>query len=78
MAHLPKIIVDVTSAFPAWKKAMDCHASQMATRNYLDLQVARARALGLEIGAEYAMAVWANDPIRLDALTDLNGSGRVF
>jgi len=40
--------------------------------------VTRARALGLEIGVEYAMAVRANDPIRLDGLTDLPGSGRRF
>lgn len=78
VAHLPKIVVDISSVVATWKKAMACHASQMATRNYLDLQVARARALGLEIGAEYAMAVWAGDPIRLDALTDLRGSSRRF
>jgi LmbE family N-acetylglucosaminyl deacetylase len=78
LAHLPKIIVDVSPALPAWKKATECHASQMATRNYLDLQLARSRALGLEIGVEYAMAVWANDPIRLEALSDLKGSGRRF
>ena len=76
VAHLPKIIVDVSSAFDAWKKAMDCHASQMATRNYVDLVLARSRALGIEIGVEHAMAVWANDPIRLDALTDLRASAR--
>lgn len=77
-AGLPWILVDISQVAPAWRRAMECHASQMATRNYLDLQMARARVLGLEIGAEYAMAVRANDPIRLDALTDLRGSGRRF
>ncbi len=75
---LPWIIVDVSDVLPAWRRAMECHASQTATRNYVELQVARARALGLEIGAEHAMAVRANDPIRLDGLTDLRGSGRRF
>ena len=77
-AGLPWILVDISEAVPAWRRAMECHASQMATRNYLDLQLARARVLGLEIGAEHAMAVRPNDPIRLDALTDLRGSGRRF
>lgn len=72
------IVVDISEVLPAWRKAMDCHASQMVTRNYAELQVARARALGLEVGAEYAMAVRANDPIHLDGLTDLTGSGRRF
>jgi LmbE family N-acetylglucosaminyl deacetylase len=75
---LPCIIVDVSDVAVTWRKAMECHATQMATRNYLDLQLARARALGLEIGVEHAMAVRANDPIRLDGLTDLRGSGRRF
>ena len=75
---LPWILVDVSDVLATWRRAMECHASQMATRNYVDLQLARARALGLEIGAEHAMAVRPNDPIRLDALTDLRGSGRRF
>ena len=72
------IVVDISEVLPAWRKAMECHASQMATRNYAELQVARARALGLEIGAEYAMAVRSNDPIRLGGLTDLSATGRRF
>lgn len=78
VTHLPKIIVDVSSALEAWKTAMECHVSQRATRNYIDLVLARSRALGLEIGVEHAMAVFANEPIRLDALTDLRLSSRLF
>lgn len=78
VAHLGKIVVDVTPALAAWKKAMQCHASQMATRNYLDLVLARSRALGAAIGVEHAQAVWANDPIRIGALSDLGGSSRRF
>ena len=75
---LARLIVDVTEAFGAWKEAMQCHASQMKTRDYVELLVARARVLGAQVGVEYAMAVWANDPIRLQALTDLRESGRRF
>ncbi len=77
-AGLARVIVDVSDVFEAWKAAMECHASQMRTRNYVDLQVARSRVLGAEIGVAHAMAVWANDAIRVDALTDLHGSARRF
>ncbi|HZN02469.1 MAG TPA: hypothetical protein VFD06_02665, partial [Candidatus Polarisedimenticolia bacterium] len=73
-----RLLVDVSDAFEAWKEAMRCHASQMKTRDYVDLLVARARVLGAQVGVEHAMAVWANDPIRLAALTDLRDSGRRF
>jgi len=78
MPGLAKIIVDISGVFATWKAAMECHASQMKTRHYTDLQVARSRVLGAEIGVEHAMAVWANDPIRLETLTDLALSGRRF
>jgi bacillithiol biosynthesis deacetylase BshB1 len=78
LAHLARIIVDVSDVFETWRAAMECHASQMKTRDYVELQVAKARVLGAEIGAAYAMAVRANDALRLEALSDLRGSGRRF
>lgn len=78
LASLARVIVDVSDVFETWKAAMECHRSQLATRNYVELQVTRARLLGEEIGVSHAMALWANDPIRLDGITDLQGSGRRF
>ncbi len=78
LAGMAKVIVDISGVFETWKAAMECHKSQMETRNYVDLQVARARLLGAEIGVPAAMAVWANDPIRLEGLTDLEKSGRRY
>ena len=75
---LAKIVIDISGVFATWKAAMVCHASQMATRDYVGLLIARARLLGAEIGVEHAMAVWANDPIRIEGLTDLAVSGRRF
>jgi LmbE family N-acetylglucosaminyl deacetylase len=75
---LGKLIVDISDVFETWKAAMECHESQMQTRNYIDLQVARARVLGAEIGVAHAMALWSNDPIRLEGITDLQGTGRRF
>jgi bacillithiol biosynthesis deacetylase BshB1 len=75
---LARVVVDVSDAFETWKAAMECHRSQQATRDYVGLQVARARLLGAEIGVAHAMAVWAGDPIRLERLSDLQGSARRF
>jgi LmbE family N-acetylglucosaminyl deacetylase len=77
-AGMSRVIVDVSAAFAAWMAAMESHASQMKTRNYVELQVARARVLGAEIGVLHAMSVWANDAIRVEGLTDLPGSARRF
>jgi bacillithiol biosynthesis deacetylase BshB1 len=75
---LARLVIDVSSAFDAWTEAMQCHASQMATRDYVAMLQARARLLGTQVGVGHAMAVWANDPVRLSGLSDLRGSGRRF
>lgn len=72
------LLVDVTGVFDTWKAAMECHRSQLKTRDYVDLQVARARVLGAQIGVASAMALRPNDPIRLEGITDLRGTGRRF
>jgi len=75
---LAKVIIDISGIVETWKSAMACHRSQMGTRDYIGLQLARAQALGAEIGVSHAMALWANDPIRLEGITDLPGTGRRF
>jgi bacillithiol biosynthesis deacetylase BshB1 len=75
---LARLVVDVSGAFATWTKAMRCHASQMETRDYVEMLTARARLLGAQVGVGHAMAVWANDPVRLAGLSDLRGSGRRF
>ncbi len=61
-----------------WQDAMQAHASQMQTRDYVSLQVARAQQTGLICGAEYAIALYPNDPLVFGALADLRGSSREF
>ena len=75
---LARLVIDVSGAFAAWTEAMRCHVSQMQTRDYVEMLTARARLLGTQVGVEHAMAVWANDPVRLSGLGDLVGSGRRF
>jgi hypothetical protein len=61
-----------------WEAAMLLHASQLQSRNYVDLRMSAARNLGLSIGVEYAAGLYVNDPIRVGALSDLTLSSRHF
>jgi LmbE family N-acetylglucosaminyl deacetylase len=74
----PDIVIDVTGVHALWEEAMRCHKTQVSSRAYIDLINARARSLGAAIGAGYAVGLWSNDPIRLNALSDLNLSSRNF
>jgi len=69
-----RIVVDVSApeVVAAWTAAMNAHASQLRTRNYVELQLARARVLGLRAGVEHAQALFpASAPLvaGLDGLT---------
>ncbi len=74
----PDLVLDISSVADDWIKAMECHASQMRTRGYVDQRIAAARHLGLSLGVTHAAGLYANDPIRLDALSDLSLSSRHF
>ena len=54
------------------------HESQIKNKSYVDLQKAAARLLGLTIGTEYAAGLFANDPVRLENLSDVTLSSRNF
>lgn len=74
------ILIDVSrpEIVTAWTAAMSAHASQMKTRNYADLQLARARVLGLDAGVAHAQALWPNDPLVFVSLTPLARGTRHF
>ncbi len=74
----PDILIDVSREHSQWAKAMSFHKSQMKTVNYLNMVESRARALGASIGAEYALGLWVNDPIRVEKITDINTSPRRY
>ena len=77
-AGIPAVLISISApkVFDAWKASMEAHASQLRTRNYVDLQVARARVLGLGAGVEYAQALYPSDPIILGSLAPLARSAR--
>jgi LmbE family N-acetylglucosaminyl deacetylase len=74
----PHLVIDVTAVYDRWVQAIDCHQSQMATRNYRELVTSRARAVGAAIGSGYAIALWTNEPLRVASLADLTLSARYF
>ncbi len=76
----PSALIDVSDAavIRAWSDAMNAHASQQKTRNYTELQLTRARLLGLRAGCEHAIPLWANDPLVIDSLAALGHSARRF
>ncbi len=48
------IIVDVSGFQEAWIDLMNCHESQTSNQRYVELQIARATALGIENGCDLA------------------------
>jgi bacillithiol biosynthesis deacetylase BshB1 len=74
----PDIVIDISDVASDWESAMKCHASQMQTRSYADLRLSAARNLGISIGVDYAAGFYANDPVRLAALSEIKLSSRHF
>jgi N-acetylglucosamine malate deacetylase 1 len=74
----PDIVVDVSDVLAEWEAVMNCHASQVLSKGYIDLQKTGARLLGLTIGTEYAVGLFANEPLRLETISALTLSSRNF
>ncbi len=74
----PILRVDISAQFERWVLLMECHQTQLRTRNYIELQTARARLLGLEAGVEYAQALFPTDDFLFATLGDLPPSVRLF
>ncbi len=77
-ANSSPVLVDISDVITPWTQSMEAHASQMKTRNYVELQLARARVLGLDAGVEYAQALYPNDPLLVDSLASLSRGARRF
>jgi N-acetylglucosamine malate deacetylase 1 len=74
------VLIDVSSSgvLGCWKAAMEAHASQTNARNYVDLQLARARLNGLRAGLGHAIALFPNDPLVFESLAGLRRGARRF
>ena len=74
----PDIVIDVSSMADQWKQVMEAHSSQMQSKQYLELILARARSLGSAIGTDYAVGLWTNEPIRLQNVSAIRLSARNY
>jgi bacillithiol biosynthesis deacetylase BshB1 len=74
----PDIVIDISDVVIEWEAVMNCHESQVMSKGYIDLQKTGARLLGLTIGTEYALGLFANDPLRVETLAELKLSSRSF
>ncbi|HEY1489838.1 MAG TPA: PIG-L family deacetylase [Verrucomicrobiae bacterium] len=64
------VLIDVSSPeiISTWTVAMNAHASQTSARNYVELQLSRARLLGARAGISHAIALFPNEPLVFESL----------
>jgi N-acetylglucosamine malate deacetylase 1 len=78
VGEAPDIVIGIADVMTEWEAVMNCHETQVNSRSYIELQKSAARLLGLATGAEYAAGLYANDPVRIESLSDLALSARGF
>jgi LmbE family N-acetylglucosaminyl deacetylase len=79
-SDISPILVDVSDPqiLATWKAAMEAHASQARTRDYVLLQLTRADLNGRRAGAGSAIALFPSDPPIVDSLAYLERGARRF
>ncbi len=67
------LLMDVSAPeiLSTWTAAMNAHASQTNARNYVELQLGRARYHGLRAGVSYAIPLFPNEPVVVNSLTQI-------
>ena len=78
--NITPVLIDVSApdVLKAWTLAMEAHASQVSARNYVELQLTRARLRGLRAGTGHVIALFPNDPLILDSLAHMSRGARRF
>ena len=74
------MLIDISAPeiVAAWTAAMEVHVSQTGAREYVELQLTRARLWGLRAGIGHAMALFPSDPVVLDSLAHVRRGARGF
>ena len=77
---LGRVLIDVSAPeiLEAWTAAMNAHATQARTRDYVELQLTRARLNGLRAGLGHAIALFPNDSLIVESLAQVARSARRF
>jgi N-acetylglucosamine malate deacetylase 1 len=75
--NISPVLIDISrpEIVAAWIAAMEAHASQTSARNYVEVQLTRARLHGLGAGMEYATALFPADPLVFASLSALGRGG---
>lgn len=74
------VLIDISAPeiIQAWTAAMQAHASQTSARNYVELQLTRARLLGTRAGVDCAIALFPNEPLVFKSLAQAGRGARRF
>ena len=74
------VLIDVSAPgiISIWTEAMQAHTSQTSARNYVELQLTRARLMGARAGAGHAIALFPNEPLVFDSLAQARRAARKF
>jgi LmbE family N-acetylglucosaminyl deacetylase len=76
--NISPVLIDISrpEVIAAWVAAMEAHASQTSARNYIEVQLTRARLHGLGAATEYATALFPADPLVFASLSGLGRGAR--
>jgi N-acetylglucosamine malate deacetylase 1 len=74
------VLIDVSAPeiIATWTAAMKAHGSQISARNYIELQLTRARLLGARAGIGHAIALFPNEPMVFESLAQAGRGARRF
>jgi LmbE family N-acetylglucosaminyl deacetylase len=78
--NITPIFIDISApeSVAAWTAAMNAHATQISARNYVELQIIRARLLGARTGLSHAIALFPNEPLVFGSLAEAGIGARRF
>jgi LmbE family N-acetylglucosaminyl deacetylase len=78
--NITPVLIDISvpEIITAWTAAMNAHASQVSARNYVELQLTRARLLGLRAGIGHATAIFPSAPLVFESLQQTRRAARKF
>jgi len=65
------VLIDISPSeiMKTWTAAMEAHASQMKTRDYVEFQLARAKVQGMSAGIKFAQPLFPNATMVFDSVT---------
>jgi N-acetylglucosamine malate deacetylase 1 len=74
------VLIDVSAPeiISMWTAAMNAHVSQTSARNYVEVQLTRARLLGARVGVGHAIALFPDEPLLFASLAQTGRGARRF